>query len=64
MPRNDPRERLAEQRARQSISKQYLDPEDNPDLDPERQEQVDRNLISRDEKKQLSTKHNVPHHRR
>ena len=37
--------RLEEQHAKQDISQQYLNPENNPELDPERQEQIDRNRI-------------------
>jgi hypothetical protein len=40
-----PEEVLAATRARQAISQKYLDHEDNPDLDPERQDQIDKNRI-------------------
>jgi hypothetical protein len=40
-----PEEVLAETRAKQAISQKYLDPDDNPDLEPERQDQLDMNRI-------------------
>jgi len=38
-------EQFAEEQARLAISQQYLARDDNPDLDPMRQEQLDRNRI-------------------
>src|SRR4029079_12831159 len=40
-----PEEKFAQEQARQAISQRYLARDDNPDLDPDRQDQLDRNRI-------------------
>ncbi|HVJ78401.1 MAG TPA: hypothetical protein VM620_11260 [Hyphomicrobium sp.] len=45
MAAKSPEDQFAEQQARLAISQQYLARDDNPDLDPMRQEELDRNRI-------------------
>jgi hypothetical protein len=45
MADKSPQEELAETNARLAISQKYLARDDNPDLDPFRQDQLDRNRI-------------------
>src|SRR4051794_18072337 len=45
MAEQSPEEVLAEMRARLAISQRYLSRDDNPDLDPEKQEQLDKNRV-------------------
>jgi hypothetical protein len=45
MAAKSPEEQFAEEQARLAISQQYLARDDNPDLDPMRQEELDRNRI-------------------
>ena len=40
-----PEQELAERQARLAISQQYLSRDDNPDLDPSRQDQLDKNRV-------------------
>jgi hypothetical protein len=45
MAAKSPEDQFAEEQARLAISQQYLARDDNPDLDPMRQEELDRNRI-------------------
>ena len=45
MPNKSPQQQLAEANARLAISQKYLARDDNPDLDPERQDLIDRNRL-------------------
>jgi hypothetical protein len=45
MAAKSPEDQFAEEQARLAISQQYLARDDNPDLDPMRQEDLDRNRI-------------------
>ncbi len=48
MPDKSPQQQLAEANARLAISQKYVALDDNPDLDPERQDLIDRNRILAD----------------
>ena len=45
MVNDSPEEKFAQTRAREAISQRYLSRDDNPDLDPFRQDQLDKNRI-------------------
>jgi hypothetical protein len=45
MAARSPEDQFADEQARLAISQQYLARDDNPDLDPMRQEQLDRNRV-------------------